>query len=139
MRLALLLLPLASCSLLGVATGDDRALADARARWAAAGPRDYTVTLSVVCFCPPEWAGPFEVTVARGAVASVTRDGAPVPADRGLTVEDVFDRIERALDGGTAEVTYDAATGMPLRARLDPVPNAVDDEQTYTLAHLRPR
>lgn len=130
---------LAGCSLVG-ASAEERQLADARARWASVGPDSYVVTFARSCYCPADWVGPFEVTVTEGRVTRVTRDGADVPLGLGATVEDVFRAIERALGGGgTALVTYDATTGMPLQADFDPIRNAADDEMGYALSNLRPR
>ena len=98
--------------------------------------------LSVVCFCLVDYVGPFEVTVTDGAVAEVAYapgalaevDTPPADADI-LTVEDVFDAIERSI--GTADevrVTYDRETGVPTDVWIDASFQTADEEIGYTVA-----
>ncbi|MEP7328147.1 MAG: DUF6174 domain-containing protein [Betaproteobacteria bacterium] len=50
-----------------------------------------------------------------------------------LTVNQLFDRIRTLLGTKNAQVTvtYDAGSGYPRNAFLDPSPNVADDEITY--------
>lgn len=124
---ALLVLALALCSA-GLAggcrtdepsgPGDARhELAVHRQVWAAAGLAAYDLRVQQTCFCPPEVTNPLDVRVAGGQVVEVWRDPGhqPLPLTLGLTVPDLFGRIEDALNEGNAtlEVAYNAAFGYP--------------------------
>lgn len=137
--LALLLLS-SGCSMLGAGRGGDPALADARARWEARGPADYAMTQSRNCFCPPDVRGPFEVTVRDGAVATVRLDGAPVPSERALSIDALFDLIADAYAGEAAEVrvSYDPALGYPTEIWIDYERQLADEETGYTVTALAP-
>lgn len=107
------------------------ALADAEARWAAAGATSYRFTLVRSCYCSDEWIGPFDVTVTDG-VASVTRLGVAVDptiaAELPLTAELLFAHLRAHLGDVDYRATFDAATGFPLSFWSDPIPGAADDE-----------
>jgi hypothetical protein len=129
LRVSLLLsLLLSGCSLID---GDDADLDDARDRWEAAGVDDYTMSQTRPCFCPQEFTGPFEVRVSNGAITSVRFEGAAVPADRALTVEQVFDVIEEAYRERAEEVqvTYHPTLGYPTDLFIDYVEEVADDER----------
>lgn len=107
-------------------TSQDPSLEQARDRWAAAGIENYTWTVTQGCFCD---VPTITVTVRDGRVDRVVDIFGEVrPNELGLTVDDVFDRIDRALATGTGSARYDTTDGHPLEAGLDPFPAAVDDE-----------
>ncbi len=138
---ALSLLLLASgCSMFGASRGENPARADARARWAASGPDAYTMTQSRSCFCPREITGPFEVSVREGSLVSVLLDGAPVPAERALTVDGLFDLIADAYAGEADEVrvTYHPTLGYPTDLWIDYERMAADEETGYNVTALAP-
>jgi hypothetical protein len=125
----------------GPGAGDpEHSLAAARARWTAAGVDDYSYTLSRQCFCPPEFIGPFNVTVRDGAVRSVTREGAPVNTSQVPipTVPAIFDEIAAAIDAGAAEVRveYDATLGYPTELWIDQDRMMADEETGYSISAL---
>lgn len=125
------------------AGGEDE-LAAARQRWAARGLDDYRFTYTRGCFCPPQYRGPFAVTVRDGAVADVVYEGEGEPADRALseyqTVDSLFDLIAAAYDRGaaTVHVTYDPATGQPTEAYIDYDERLTDEEVSFTVQPVRP-
>lgn len=101
-------------------------LAEARARWAEAGPASYAYTYVRFCECNEEAAGPFRVVVADGVVQRTTLFGSPATA-ADWTAEQLFDEIESVIaDGRQVDVAYDTTTGMPMRASLDLEAIAVD-------------
>jgi hypothetical protein len=115
-------------------------LVQARARWAAAGVDDYAFTIHRSCFCPPEYTGPFRMTVRDGEIASVTRAGRPVDAVQVQVpaVDDLFDQLEAAYAAGaaTVRVTYDAGMGHPVEIWIDLDEAMADEETGYTISDL---
>ncbi len=113
----------------------------ARERWAAAGLEDYTYRLERICFCPEQVRGPFIVTVTGGEVTDFRLEdpslGEPDAVDELGTIEQLHDLIEAILtdpDHPDATVTggeYDEL-GLPRQLALDPLPDAIDDEVTFT-------
>jgi len=144
---AFLLAPaLAACSLLPLPTpgpGGEvaRVAAEQRSFWQGKGIASYTFSVSRPCFCPPEWSGPFEVTVVDGATTVVTYEGAPAAAANvehiPKTIEAVFDLLI-ANAATTVEVTYDPIFGFPASISVDPLVNAIDDEFDITISDFQP-
>ncbi|MBY5164115.1 DUF6174 domain-containing protein [Salsipaludibacter albus] len=118
----------------------DEALAEARARWDAAGIDDYTMVVDPQCFCG--FYGEVEVEVVDGEVVEVRPSEPEVSADDyqgiDLTVEGIFADIDDTIATGMAAVAYDPDLGYPTSADLDPMPDAVDDEITYLVTSLEP-
>jgi hypothetical protein len=124
--------PLAGCSVLGIG-GERGRLEENRQRWQRQGVRSYEMRQEYICFCPPGMLGPVLIRVHDGVVVSRVRvDGqpTPVPAEWFGTVEDLFARVEDALDRDfdTVTVAYDPEMGYPRRIALDVDDDAVDDE-----------
>jgi len=145
--LAFLTLSAASCAILPQSTPDprlarERDIATHQAQWQALAISSYTVSITRGCFCPPDSSGPFRITVKNGVVASVTYEGRPVPADRvasfPLTIDAVFALLR--AQGPDAEMTlaWDPDRGFPTSASVDPIPDAVDDEFSITVADFAP-
>jgi hypothetical protein len=115
-------------------SGREAVLAELEANrrlWAAQRIEDYSFTVEVDCFCPPEFRGPFEVWVASGETARATFGGEPIGErvdGRFLTVEGLFGFVERNSYADAIEVTYDSEFGYPEVIDVDPVRNAIDDE-----------
>ena len=152
---------LAACSGGSGAAADHR-LADARARWAAAGIRDYRLDLRWFCFCAHRTS--VQITVRGGRPAGVTPAPSPVPstgpfgstpgnpsgspsatgavpAGTPTSVEALFDVVAAArARADRVEVTYDVGTGVPLQTSVDEHENVTDDEEslTVTLTRLPP-
>lgn len=102
-----------------------------RRRWAARGIDDYTFTVEVGCFCPPEFRGPFSVTVEDGEIAQATFEGEPIGEGvdrRFLTVEGLFGFVERNAYAESIQVTYHPELGYPELIDVDPVHHAFDEE-----------
>lgn len=114
-------------------------LTAARTRWIVSAPARYALEERVVCFCPPEYTGPFEVTVEAGKVVDVAfapggSEGEPPAEAEVYSVEGLFDRIERELaEAGRVVVEYDPETGLPASVQVDRITNAIDDEIGWTV------
>lgn len=121
---------------LPLATDASEGLAEALARWLAAGIDDYTWVVELRCFCPAE--GPVEISVVDGKVVGVEGEPRAEPSFGAITVLELFDRIAEALTSGEATVSYDPNLGYPLTADLDPVLNGIDDESSYIVISLTP-
>jgi len=144
---AILLAPaLAACSLLPLPTpgpGGEvaRVAAEQRSFWRSQGLDSYTFAITRLCFCPPEWSGPFMVTVVDGVTTLVTYEGAPAPVANvehiPKTIEAVFDLLV-ASAATTKDVTYDPVFGFPASYSVDPIVNAVDDEFAITVSDFDP-
>ena len=123
-----------------LADDEPQMLADARARWEAAGFDDYRMVIEIQCFCA--FTGPVAVDVRDGQPTNIT----PTDDARGdaahlgseLTVTAIFDSIAAAQSEGDVDVAFDPDLGYPIFAALDPMLNAIDDETTYRILELAP-
>ena len=110
---------------------DAAALAAARARWEARGPRDYDLSIEVHADRLDE--ARYDVSVRSGDVVRTTRDGTPTQsAEESWTVAAIFTMLERELELGREPqaafgappgyraylfASFDAETGIPRRYR----------------------
>jgi hypothetical protein len=125
-------------------SGPDRARSELdvnRDKWREHGYRDYSLTMSRLCFCGD--VGPFAVTVVGDSVVAAVRtsDGAPTLVVSYLpTVNKLFDFIQQAIDDNTKtiSVTYDAELGFPREIVYDLEGMAYDAGVTYRLSNVRP-
>ena len=150
MRTLLLALVLAAagCSAVGgpdtIQTTPPETLDEARALWQRRGFSGYQFHYARLCFCIPRKLEA-TVTVRDGAVVAfddLRGDGEPLDAEEHhvtveyfLTVAQLFEAIEQA-DPEFREVTYDAARGYPVEARLGEF--ARDAGIEHTLRDLEP-
>ncbi|MBK5269084.1 MAG: hypothetical protein JJE47_16810 [Acidimicrobiia bacterium] len=104
-------------------------LAEARQLWAAVGYTSYRYDFDDDCGeCQP-FTG--EVVVTDGEVVA--------PADRGLTVDEMFAAIERAVAAGVpVEVTFDPQIGYPTDLWIDREARAYDGGTHWLLRNLVP-
>jgi uncharacterized protein DUF6174 len=95
-------------------------LDEARARWDATGIQDYDMTYREVCFCPETVV---TVVVRDGEVTEASSESDPGMGQEpeGLTVEDLFDEVQGAIDDDAVEIraSYDTATGRPTSYWVD--------------------
>ena len=133
------------CTVLGLDDyGEERdRLEEARREWRNLGWESYAFTLRRLCFCGGG-TDPAEVVVLRGERVSVTvlETGEPVPAEwveYYLTVEELFDFIEDAIDrkAHEIEIRYERTTGLPASIRIDYIENAIDEEMAFEASSLR--
>ncbi|MEP6779070.1 MAG: DUF6174 domain-containing protein [Gemmatimonadaceae bacterium] len=111
------------------------------ALWSAVGGVNYTMDQQVACFCA--FIDTYHVAVEGNSITNVVKDGSTttVPVSQRppfLTVNQLFNRIRTliATKGAIVTVTYDAGSGYPKSAYLDPSPNVADDEVTYSTANI---
>ncbi len=115
-------------------------LDEARALWAAKGPKDYTATFHWTCFCAPAYSGPVELTVVNGTIMGVQyAEGVAAPgtpkASNYMTVPQLFDLVQQAIDERAYRIdaTYDASLGYPTKVLIDYKQTIADEERGFTL------
>lgn len=137
---------LGACTVLGpdAYAGERERLSDARRLWRAQGWDSYAFRLQRLCFCAGG-TDPAEVTVINGRRVSVTvvQTGEPVPeawAQYYLTIDELFDFIEDAIDTEAHEITvsYERELGYPVSVRIDYIENAIDEEMAFEAGNVRP-
>ncbi len=112
----------------------------ARDRWASKGPANYTFRYTRHCFCPQLV---LRVTVVDGQVSAIedleadTVYVAPLPD---YSIPGLFHRVQDFIDlpVHTLSATYDPLNGMPLSVAADPIANAVDDENGFSVTEFAP-
>ncbi len=120
--------------------------AEAREAWLAGGVDSYSFMVTSSCG-ERLMIGTFAVQVAGGEVTSV--EGLDEPGRRAAevaslpdvvpTIGGLLDRMV-ALDGSQVrEAAFDPETGVPTHVLIDPMPNAIDDEECYDLAGFAPQ
>ena len=109
----------------------------------------YVMKYSRICFCMPDYLGPFQVVVNSthqvvNAVYLAGRDGdlagtyASIEDMNLITVEDAFETIQKALDENAADlsVTYDPTGGYPSKVSVDWDRRIADEETFFTIENL---
>ena len=137
-----LFLALAGCGVLDPDGEGD--LRDHRRRWVRQGISDYSYDFLRACFC----GGPvrnLRVLVRNNVVVSVTdvETGAPptfLPDHWVGTIDDVFAELQSEFDRNADEIEldFDDSFHFPVRARIDRVRNAIDDELHLELSNFQP-
>jgi hypothetical protein len=112
-----------------------------RLQWLAQGTWSYEWRVTFACECT--LSGPTTITVVNGEVTAVSNPRVAVRPDEvegfPLTVDALYDEALRTLEeGGTAEATWDAASGLPRTLFLDRDRNSIDDELRVTVESLVP-
>lgn len=120
-------------------TGSLAELEERRAAWVAQRIDDYTVELRISCFCGSDRTRPVLVEVRGGTVARVTDLETAKPrasTDGYPSITALFDMAiaERSRDGHVS-VTYDGASGIPVRLEIGTLAN--DAGTLYLLGGLR--
>jgi hypothetical protein len=113
----------------------------ARLRWERQGIDDYRYVYRLVCFCPE--SQPVQVTVHDGQVTSAESADPNTRIAEGeqmlvvLTVDEVFDEIEYAVENGTrTDVEYHPQLGYPTSAEIGTL--ATDAGVRYLISDLVP-
>ncbi len=115
-----------------------------RAKWQAFAVDTYAYEFGNHCSCPPQIVGPTLIVVENGEVAELRgADGTVFEPQEGVrypTIEELFDTVQTALDGGrgpsTVSVRYDDAWGYPINIDVDWDPGLADEETSYIAANL---
>ena len=110
-----------------------------RALWEASRAGDYSFVLTPICFCPQDLLDPVRISVLGGVVASVAyAESGKAPDHDGygryVTIDDLFDTIQEAIDRKAAQVavTYDPEIGYPTDTKLDYDARMADEEYRFT-------
>ena len=115
-------------------------LASQRALWDERGPDAYEFSMTWHIF--NNTYGDYRIGVADGVAVSVLKDGAtrlnPAGAGRDmpLTIDDLFDELERQVAGDSFVATYDSKLGFPVSVEVDQMLNATDDELEVRVTDL---
>ena len=116
-----------------------------RALWTSGRADAYSFILEPICFCPQDLLDPVTVLVVDGIVVSVTyvKSGEAPDHDgygRYVTIDDLFDTIQEAIDGKASEitVTYHPESGYPTDARIDYDARMTDEEYIFTTSEYTP-
>ena len=133
-----LLTVLLACGSTGPSTIWQQQLDEARERWEQNGSSSYAFHYTRQCFCPQL---SLRVTVTGGAVTAIhdlTADTAFVTLDPSYTIPALFDKVQEFIDRPVAQLTasYHASTGVPVSVAADPIANAIDDENGFTIAEF---
>ncbi len=126
-------------------SGQQRELDLNRGLWNDESITEYTYTLQITCFCPPEITQPVVVRVSQDSILSVVSaaNGEPVAGaliGNFYTVNDLFDVVQDAIDGGAHQLslTYDPDLHYPISIVIDYDEQAVDEELALTAGQLKP-
>ena len=110
-----------------------------RDRWRARGSDDYAFTLRHQCYCPD--SGDQRITVVDDQVVRVQalEGERPRELDRfEVTIDALFDLIERPQGVASVQAEYDSEYGYPKKIEVDVEANAIDDEYTYIVGDYSP-
>jgi len=125
--------PLVTCS--GPQTDLEKQLNQNEQKWASQKIRDYSYTLRIGCFCPPEITSPVLVEVRGGTTKSVSyvSDGRQATNElfrKADTIEELFSVIRESIDQKVDKLTveYDPSLGYPTEISIDPIETAIDEE-----------
>ncbi len=112
-----------------------------RAQWDAAEIHDYSINFQRLClFCGVEFLIPVRLTVRGDTIYEVTDvdTGAPVaePAPGAfLTIDEVFDVIQGAIDQSAAEINvrYNSMFGYPTDVTIDLSRSLFNDDAQFQI------
>lgn len=123
----------------------DSALAANRARWSASGIHSYRYRFRWECYCVTDYVREVEITVVRGAIASVVdaQTGERLDdqaAARYRTIDGLFDFVRESMDypADWINVAFDSQGGYPLAAHVDYVAGMADEEMGFRVYGLSP-
>ena len=117
----------------------------AKSRWERSGITAYTYTTAQQCFCPQDYVAPVAVDVRDGVVQGVAfadgRAGDVPDPQRFGTVDDLFAKLQDAIDRGAVSITveYERQLGYPTTAFIDYDALIADEEQGFAVSELTAR
>lgn len=126
----------------GSDNSDLRAEFDAnKQKWLDSRPDDYSYTVERSGFLGPEARKPVDITVNGETVTDsqfTDGSGGSVPDYNKLSVSDLFDTVENAINSGAAEVRveYDAELGYPTSIFIDQSQQIADEEVYLNASNL---
>ena len=106
-------------------------------------PTDYRFTLRVTCFCPDAGV-PVRVTVLDGEVSSAVYDqrsagfdrGEAAPDYRALTINQVIDELNAAVDAESVRVEWPEGQDYPSMVSIDRSARIADEEIGYRISDV---
>lgn len=117
----------------------------ARALWESTATSNYTYNFNWQCFCIEDFVARVTVTVQDGQVMSVIRveDGQPVDEqfkDSFVTVDELFDRLQDAIDQNAASIRaeFDPGNGLPTEVFIDYQAIIADEEMGWNADDVTP-
>ena len=136
-------LALAACTAVGNAIGSQSEIEKNKEKWQDANISHYRYHLSLSCFCAFNENMPLIIEVQDGKVVSMEyQNGKEIDPSlleffgKYETIDRVFAEVEAALNGGADKITveYDPTYGFPVKADIDPIEEAIDDELYLTVS-----
>jgi Family of unknown function (DUF6174) len=115
-------------------------LAAQRAIWNERGPDSYEFSMTWHIF--NNSYGDYRIGVADGSAVSIVKDAATrlnpaeVEGDLPLTIDELFDELERQVSGDSFVATYHPELGFPVSVEVDQMLNGSDDELAVRVADL---
>jgi hypothetical protein len=137
-------LVLAACSVVNAA-GNQSEIEQNKDKWQDAGISHYRYHLFLSCFCVFNEDMPLIIEVQDGQVVSMEyQSGNEIDAtnrelfEKYATIDRIFAELEAGLNGAADKVTveYDPTYGFPIKADIDFVEEAIDDELYLTLSNF---
>lgn len=142
---ATLVATVAGCGDDGIMTGPQLdQLERAQSLWTTThGTGPYTMDQRRLCECVRTELYRLTIVDEKVVAAVNIATSQALPANELLyfqSVAQLFQRIRAALlANGKVSVTYDAGAGYPVNASFDPLPQAIDDEITYSTSNVQTR
>ena len=113
-----------------------------RARWENSHFKNYDFTFRWICFCTSGFVTPVNISVRNGEIKSISQDGQDLPASQFVNYRNIgglFDFLQDALDQKPYSITAecDPRHGAPLKARVDYLQFAIDEEREFLVEDFR--
>jgi hypothetical protein len=141
----LMTLVLAACSAVGNAMGSQSEIEQNKEKWQDQGITHYRYQLHISCFCVFNEDMPLILEAQDGKVVSMKfQSGKEIDPslhelfDKYATIDRLFAELEADLSGAADKVTveYDATYGFPIKADIDFIEAAIDDELYLTISNF---
>lgn len=114
---------------------DDGLLQVNRELWDSHNILAYKYDFQRICFCPQELTAPVTIQVQNKRIVAVSEVATDEPVDAArweyyLTVEELFDEINAAIDQEAYEIVvdYNSELGYPASVELDADKYTIDEE-----------
>lgn len=112
-----------------------------RQQWQLLNVDEYDYHFQRICFCSIDFTSPGLVRVSGGEIAFVRNPQTMDPLDPSffLTVDGLFDEVQRAIDSHAAEIVadYDGTFGYPTSLDIDFLSSVIDEEVSFRASELR--
>ncbi len=140
LTMILIAIVLSGCSL-----GSQPEIQRNQQKWQDAKIAHYRYNLFVGCFCTVSQDMPLVIEVQDGQVVSMEyQSGNPIDAgsreffEKYATIDRVFAELEADLNGAADKVvvTYDPTYGFPVKADIDKIKVAIDDEVALVVSNF---